>query len=121
MYSSGELASIDSVIRKQERDNKLIFYSMELADGTPYYKFQSVLARKPEVLVMGSSRVLQFREQFFDKTSKFYNAGGPFGTVRHFRIFLESIPQELLPELVVVGLDHHYFNSWDSFAIARII
>ena len=66
-----------------------------------------------KVWALGSSRVLQFRENMFD--SSFYNAGYTISSIADFKPFIESLPQNKRPRYLVVGLDQWMFNaSFDS-------
>lgn len=61
------------------------------------------------VWVLGSSRVLSFRENMFDAT--FYNAGYTISSINDFRPFLNSIPNDKHPKYMIIGLDQWMFNS----------
>ncbi|MBN7812918.1 hypothetical protein J0A68_18320 [Algoriphagus sp. H41] len=66
-----------------------------------------------EVMVLGSSRTTQFRDFMFD--APFYNSGYTIVTINQFQEYLESMPAEKLPKVLVVGLDQWMFNPhWDQ-------
>jgi hypothetical protein len=68
---------------------------------------------KNDVIVLGSSRVLQFRKQMFDAT--FYNAGYTVSSLNDFKPFLQGLPIEKHPNYLIIGLDQWMFNEeWDS-------
>ncbi|TDP61021.1 hypothetical protein [Flavobacterium dankookense] len=64
---------------------------------------------KKTVWALGSSRVLQFRENMFDKS--FYNAGYTLGKINDFRPFLNSIPKSKYPDYMIINLDQWMFNE----------
>ncbi|MBJ6801701.1 hypothetical protein [Geomonas propionica] len=72
-------------------------------------KTLSTLPRR-DVVALGSSRVLQFREKMFAPSS-FYNAGYTVTSVPHFLAFLSSVPEDRLPKVLIVGLDQWMFNK----------
>lgn len=73
-----------------------------------YFKLQKTIKIKPEVLVLGSSRVLQFREYMFN--AKFYNAGFSVGAIDDYLTFLKLFPKDYKPKLIVMGFDQWMFN-----------
>jgi len=79
-----------------------------------FYKFQSAVEHQAPVLALGSSRVLQFRSNSFQR--KFYNAGYSINGISDFRVFLELLLKHYKPETVLIGLDPWMFNqNWDDF------
>ena len=66
-----------------------------------------------DVLALGSSRILQFREGMF--TSSFYNAGYTIKSMADFVPFLKSFPKEKYPAVLLISLDQWMFNEkWDD-------
>lgn len=76
-----------------------------------YYKLKSTIYKKPDVLALGTSRILQFRSRFFADTYKFYNAGRAITNLSDFRKFLREIPKEKQPKLLIMDLNQHFFNE----------
>lgn len=109
---SGEnYTSIDNLIERKE--SYLIGYAYN-EDNYKYLKWKEVNTRqKQDVLALGSSRILQFREGMFD--SSFYNAGYTIVSVSDFVPFLNSIPKSKYPEVLLISLDQWMFNeNWDA-------
>ena len=114
LFASGELLPVESIIRYQEQDKPLIV-GLAYSDPWGYVKMESTLRRKPEVIVIGSSRVMQFRSSFFKRS--FYNASKGAATTRHFLRFLKKIPPSQSPKLMIAGLDQEFFSPgwiWTS-------
>ena len=66
-----------------------------------------------KILALGSSRVLQFRDSFFQCT--FYNAGYTISKIQDFESFLKSTPKNKYPKLLIIGLDQWMFNkNWSK-------
>ena len=77
-----------------------------------YYKLQSVLLRKPEIIIVGSSRVLSTTKNFFRDPSIFFNAGiAGDSHFQDYRYFLSRIPRENKPKIVIFGIDQVIFNT----------
>jgi len=67
------------------------------------------LNERKDILALGSSRVLQFRENMFD--SSFYNAGYTIVGVSDFKLFLDNVPKQKYPKYMIIGLDQWMFNK----------
>jgi hypothetical protein len=83
-------------------------------ENYPYLKWKTVsISERRKLLALGSSRVLQFREEMFD--SSFYNAGYTITSLTELIPFLQTIPSDKKPEFLLLGLDHWMFNqAFDS-------
>ena len=84
----------------------------------PAYKLMMARARRAEFLVLGTSRVLQFRDFFLtERPEAFYNAGRGVRRISEFRDFLQALPSDYAPKVLVLGLDQYFFNAnWDPVA-----
>ena len=108
LYSSGEnFKDIEQTIAQKE--NFLIGYTHN-EQNYAYLKWKTITTRpKLDVMVLGSSRALPFREKMFD--APFYNAGYTIKTLNDFIPFLEGIPKEKHPKYLIVSLDQWMFNE----------
>lgn len=81
-----------------------------------YLKWKVIDESKPfKIWTIGSSRVLQFRKIMFD--SSFYNAGYTIKSVVDFLPFIQSFPNNKLPNILIIGLDQWMFNkNWDDLS-----
>lgn len=111
MQASGEFTSARRVIGLQVEAKVLVLFGRAYSDPTAYYKFASVLERRPELLVLGTSRVLAIRANAFKPGLGFFNAGNGVTRLRHFRAFLDRIPRGQEPRLMLIGLDQYLFNE----------
>jgi hypothetical protein len=76
------------------------------------YKLIAAQMRRPKVLVLGSSHVMQIRSQFFNKQpTTFYNAGGAIHNLTEIQEFLKYLVPGQTPEVLIVGLDQAWFNG----------
>ena len=66
-----------------------------------------------EVIALGSSRVLQFREKMF--TVPYYGCGSMISSIADFLPFIKTLPKEKMPKYLIIGLDQWMFNAkWDN-------
>lgn len=108
---SGEaFCNIDDAITIGSEKQYILGYAYN-GKGTnyEYFKFQKTVKIKPEVLALGSSRVLQFRDYMFKKS--FYNAGFTVGTIDDYLTFLKQLPKDYKPEFLILGFDQWMFNE----------
>lgn len=78
------------------------------------FKFDRVRAMKPEVICLGTSRVLQIRELFFDTTkTRFYNGGGMLGSFADIHVYTTALREGTLPKpkVAIFGLDPWWIKS----------
>lgn len=74
------------------------------------YKIATIKTRKPEVLIIGNSRVLQIDPDDFGDSS--YNAGLIVRRIAHLNVLLDYlIEDEFTPKTIILGLDHAFFFS----------
>src|SRR4051812_47220692 len=88
-WVSGELNTIDQIVNEQMNSSVPTITGFAYLNGAGY-KFKSILRRKPEVLVLGTSRVMQFRSDFFKNPRSFYNGGGMTVFLEHFKKALDA-------------------------------
>lgn len=85
-----------------------------LFDDIADFKLRATLRRRPDVLVIGTSRVWQWRQSMFvscaNRPGCFYNAGGAMPTVATGLEFFRSVAAENAPRVLLVGLDFWYLN-----------
>jgi len=109
---SGELFAPDRIIACQSINNGLI--GLAYSDPTKYIKLKNTEQKKPKILVLGTSRVMQFRDFFFNNPELFYNAGGAVSKIKDFNIFINTLQTDNT-QVLIVGLDQYFFNkNWDD-------
>jgi hypothetical protein len=110
LWIGGEFTSPDTVIARQIKDDRLVLHGPAYTNSASYVKTHLLTARRPQVLALGNSRVMQMRRSFFRPEVSFYNAGGIVARLRHFRAFLEELPPEALPKTLIIATDTSYFH-----------
>jgi hypothetical protein len=107
---AGEFSPVEEVAARQSA-GEAILYGPAYRDNYYVFKRASTIQRRPEVLVLGSSRSMQFRAGLFGLNERFYNAGGAAQSVFEARRFVADLPADSLPRLLIVGLDQPWFNA----------
>jgi hypothetical protein len=113
MDSLGETVSIDEVLDEQQ-DNTSLFMRRFLDQEYNIYKLSALERHQPEVIIVGSSRVMQFRSNYFKES--FYNGGG---LLQNYKDLLSFLAEGHGERLLVIGLDQWWFkkdNSESSFS-----
>jgi hypothetical protein len=94
-----------------------VLYGRAYRDNYFSYKLIATKLRRPEVLSIGSSRMLEFRSMFFNKkSSAFYNAAHSAQSIYQVHDFLEALDQSELPKVLIISLDHPWFNAASRYA-----
>jgi hypothetical protein len=106
-YNSGELLTIDAIIEKQQDENVLVGLAITNVDAI--LKLKSVKKIRPSIIALGTSRVMQFRKEFFNDDVIFYNAGGATTNLKQYANFIQSLNADEQPAYVIVGLDQYFF------------
>ena len=113
LHFLGESTSIEEVLKKQEEaDPEVLFMRGVVSQDYNVYKVQGIKKMNPKVLVLGSSRVMQFRSTHFRNDVNFYNAGGILQCAHDLIAFKELVKEKYLPtpDLLIVGLDPWWFK-----------
>lgn len=77
------------------------------------YKLQLYAAERPEIIAIGSSRVMQFRQAWFRQP--FLNMGGVAGNLAVLRSTIDALLAIQTPKAVILGLDFWWFlPQWEA-------
>lgn len=113
----GEYTPLREVAARQMREE--VLFARAYRDDFVPFKYQAAVLRQTPVLILGSSRVMEFRsEAFGDNAGAVYNAGGGASSLYQMFSFLRALPAVALPEVLIVGLDQWWFNPNDVSAWA---
>lgn len=105
---TGETMPLAWVVHLQQGEAPVL-YRPRYGNRDMAFKVLATNTRQPEVLALGSSRVLQLRQQLFTKKpSAFYNAGAPAWGLTHVDTFIQRM--EANPKILILGLDQPWFN-----------
>ncbi|MDZ4154089.1 hypothetical protein [Methylicorpusculum sp.] len=107
LLKAGEI-DIDRVIQQQSADSSVLF-SSGINQNAFSYKIKLMGETNPEIMAIGSSRAMQFRQAFFNV--RFLNMGGTVSHVADLeQLSAEFYTLEDKPELVLLLIDPWWFN-----------
>jgi len=108
---SGELWPISYVLDYEYSHPRNILFLKEYFSGSDRNaKYQEMLKRNPEVLMIGSSRTLTFREEMFG-SADFYNAGRLVQNYQDLLDFLEHVFPKINPKIIYFGVDWYLLGD----------
>jgi hypothetical protein len=110
---AGELTPLKTVVKRQIHEPLL--YGRAYRDDYFAFKLIATEMRRPQTLVLGSSRVMQFRQSFFDPSTSFYNAGGATSTMADALEFMRRVEKTARPRVVILGVDQVWLTRWAAF------
>ena len=109
-FNCGEFKDIEENIEVQ-RNNHDILIGLGYNEQTTYYKLVNANYYQANVIALGTSRVMLFKNAYF--TRSFYNCGGAVGgNYSEYINFLKNLTYK--PEVILLGLDQWVFNdAWN--------
>jgi len=107
LQSNFEHNKFEDIVKRQLLNKSI--YGTALNQNTFKYKLELIKQTKPEIVVLGSSRMMQFREQSF--SSSFINAGGAMNHLSEGYQFIQEMYQVHTPKYIILGLDFWWFNA----------
>lgn len=111
LYQSGDSA-VERVVQSQAQGEFALFGS-GISQDFIEYKLRLYEAVKPEIVAIGSSRVMQFRGTWFRES--FLNLGGAAGNLAALRSTINGMLEIAAPKAVIIGLDFWWFlPQWEK-------
>jgi hypothetical protein len=109
---SGELMAPREIVKRQSSSPAIYYPLYQPKSPYPSYKLAAIVARRPEVLVLGDSRGFSIRSEFATNPEKFYNGtligAGQIGVIRGL---LEHLPPDQLPRQAILVIDPWWFRQ----------
>lgn len=106
LYKAGEIRPFSSYIRPLKQ-GQLLELGYSYIDKT--YKFHMTdEVMRPQVLALGSSRIMQVRHSIVSPKYTFYNAGGAIQKVPELSLFINKLHDS--PKLILMNIDQWWFN-----------
>jgi len=103
----GEL-TVDEVIERQQLSRTPCLFGSALRQDNFAYKTALYDRIQPDIVAIGSSRVMQFRSDMF--AGSFVNLGGAFGSLAEGEALVKRMLSRHRPKLVLFGIDFWWFN-----------
>ncbi|RLA74278.1 MAG: hypothetical protein DRG11_05305 [Epsilonproteobacteria bacterium] len=107
LESNFENNTYSDIVERQITNNSI--YGTALNQNTFSYKLELIKKVKPNIVALGSSRVMAFRKENFN--TSFVTAGGGMNYLNEGYKFLENMYQFHKPEYIILGLDFWWFNN----------
>ena len=108
---TGESMPLAEVVRLQMGDAPVL-YRPRFGARDLTFKTLATNMRRPEIVAVGSSHVLQMRSLFFDRRARaFYNAGAPAWLLDQVEQYLHGLAPDAAPRILIFGLDDPWFND----------
>lgn len=85
-----------------------VLYGSAVKTGS-LIKFKIIEEKQPAVVAIGSSRVMQFRADYF-KNADFYTMGGTSGSIEEAQETFNRIKSVYVPQIVILGIDLWWLN-----------
>ena len=106
LYKAGELCSFSSYIHPLQQDQ---LFGLGYSYYDKAYKFHMTdEVERPEVLALGSSRIMQVKRSVVSPDYSFYNAGGAIQNACELPLFINKLHDS--PKLILVNIDQWWFN-----------
>ena len=108
LLKSGDAWPINLVAARQTPDSNILFGRAFMSQQFNVYKAKMIRHRRPALLIVGSSRVMQFRKEMFPPLeSQFYNAGGLLQTLADVEQLAEQwrTTNRHRPRAAIIGID----------------
>jgi hypothetical protein len=105
--SSGELLKLDEIIEIQQRDDVLHGINTYYID--PFLKYKTANILDPDILALGTSRIISMSQKHFIDSIVFYNAGPVTQNFPAYYDFIESL--DVIPRFIILNLDPWQFNE----------
>ena len=108
LYRAGEVQSFSLLVDKQVREG--VLYGSGLNGNSFQYKLKLAERVQPDVLVVGASRVMQYRKEAF--TVPMVNMGGAFQELDEgSRLIREILKFKHKPKVILLGFDYWWLNK----------
>lgn len=113
LFQSGEFLSTSKILEKENISGEHVLLGKAYVPVPNDFIFRSIEQKKPQVLAVGNSRVLEFRQEFFNEGVSFFNAGSTILHTGDLNRFLDHLSYN--PQVIVLGLEQSYFHPmWNE-------
>ena len=111
LYATNEMGVFsDDVIEQADH----VLWGPGFGQQHAAYKLKRATYTRPDFLILGSSRVTQFRDIMAPKGARFYNASLAASSLGDAHAFLLSLYEHDVPKTVLLGIDPWWFRPGRS-------
>ena len=116
LVRSYEIAPVSIIAARHSRDRATAVYGPAYGNPDKGYKLASIAAHEASIVAVGTSRIMQFRSDFFtDGEREFYNAGGVVSRLFDYRALFRKLRGQRARR-AIVNFDPWMFNeAWPDF------
>jgi hypothetical protein len=113
LWQSGEILPLRLVANRQAQlGSRTVIMRRYFDQGLYRLKYLSIQKQRPEVLILGTSRVMQIRREMFGTDRiDVYNAGGMIQHLRDLEEFADSLTKSDCPRAIIIGIEPWWFNQ----------
>lgn len=110
LHNVGEFVPLHTMVKQQLTYKNTCVVGLTTGKYTyDEYKLAMYQHIKPKVLILGSSRVMQFRQEYF--SIPILNAGGVMSSIDQGFEYIQKALFEHTPDLIIIGLDYWWFHE----------
>lgn len=110
---SGEFLDVKQIYAIQTGPgSEIVLYGSGIFNSSDNLKLYAYGQRKPKIIALGSSRVLEFRQDFF--IEPFYNLGTTVHNIEDAVNTTSKLLELHTPEVIIFGVDFWWFNDQET-------
>lgn len=119
LVRTGDFMAEADIVRFQREAGKPCMFSEYGKQNEALYKFELYRAAKPDIVALGSSRVLELNARQFSKS--FVNLGRVMTDIKRGDSAVEELLKVHKPKFMLIGLDQYWFNpNWSEAGVAKV-
>ena len=117
LWKGGETWPIAYVINIIKKNNDILFLRKYFDQGLYRFKYCAIKDLDPEIISIGTSRVMQFRSMMFRSDRSFFNAGGMIQHIKDLEDFSNSLKKGSRLRFLILGVEFWWLNeNFSKFA-----
>jgi hypothetical protein len=110
LWLTGETVSIERIAAEHDKNGPPAAYMPSfIGKQFNHLHYTRMNKLRPEILVLGSSRVARFRQEMFGPEVDFYNASRTISSIGDLEDFVQVLPPHYAPKALLLAVDHWWF------------
>lgn len=109
IYIGKEYLPVVDILKLQNQHPETIFGFAYHRASFDTYKKLLVQTKNPEVVALGTSRVMQIRKEFFIQPDTFTNASIGGVSLEDVELFVRELPEQSKLKIIILGFDQSMF------------